>query len=435
MNVHQRLDAARTAARALRRVEHEGRQRAVASMVDALRAHREVILAANRADLEAATDLSPALRDRLRIDAARLDAVGEMMTRVALLPDPLAPAHAPVTHTESGLRVTRRRIPLGVIAVVYEARPNVTAECAALSLMSGNAVVLRGGREAARSNAALGGALHQGLERVGFAVDAVQVWADSPREDVEALLGASGRVDLVIPRGGARLMELVDRAARVPVIRHGEGVVQVYIDAHADRQKAVRIAYDAKVDRPGVCNAMETLLVHRDRVDLLGELGSLLAAAGVELRPDAACAEALAAAHVPFVSGSPDDWSTEFLDLKLSLRAVDSLDAALDHIARYGTHHTASIVTEDAEHAERFLSEVDASCVLANASTRFNDGHQLGLGAEIGISTSKMHAYGPMGLSALTAEKFVVTGDGQTRGRPVSAGPPNTSPAASAARR
>lgn len=413
------LGAAQTAARALRRVEHDARRRAVEAMARALREDRDVILAANDADLSAAPDLSAALRDRLRLDPARLDAVEAMMREVGSLPDPLTSGHAPVVHTSAGLRVTRRRIPLGVIAVVYEARPNVTAECAALALMSGNAIVLRGGHEASRSNAAIGAALHRGLEAAGLPVDAVQVWADASREDVEALLGAVGRVDLVIPRGGPRLMALVDRAARVPVIRHGAGIVQVYIDRHADSEKAVRIAYDAKVNRPGVCNAMETLLIHHKRLELLPDLGALLVGAGVELRADARSASALAAAGVPHVPASADDWDTEFLDLKLAIRTVDDLDEALDHIARHGSHHTASIVTEDASNVERFSSEVDASCVLSNASTRFNDGHQLGLGAEIGISTSKMHAYGPMGLMALTTEKFVVLGDGQTRGAPV----------------
>jgi glutamate-5-semialdehyde dehydrogenase len=419
MDVLSRLDAAQTAARALRRAEHEARRRAVESMARALDEDRDAILAANQADLNAAPDLGAALRDRLRLDAGRLDAALAMMREVGSLPDPLTAVHAPVTHTSAGLRVTRRRIPLGVIAVVYEARPNVTAECAALALMSGNAIVLRGGHEAARSNAALGAALRRGLEASGLPTDAVQVWADASRDDVETLLGATGRVDLVIPRGGPRLMALVDRLARVPVIRHGEGIVQVYIDQHADPDRAVRIAYDAKVNRPGVCNAMETLLVHQRRLDLLPELGALLVGAGVELRADERSAAALAAAGVPYTAAISADWDTEFLDLKLAIRAVDDFEAALDHIARHGSHHTASIVTEDATHAERFLAEVDASCVLANASTRFNDGQQLGLGAEIGISTSKMHAYGPMGLVALTTEKFVVLGDGQTRGAPV----------------
>lgn len=426
MDVPSRLASARGAARKLRRLSHEARRRAVEAMAAALRAARAEVLTANVADLAAAADLPSALRDRLALSEGRLDAVEAMMVEVGGLPDPLSSGHAPVHHTPSGLRVTRRRVPLGVIAVVYEARPNVTAECAALALMSGNAIVLRGGKEAARSNAAIGAALLRGLQGSGLPEDALQVWAQASHADVEALLGAVGLVDLVIPRGGARLMSLVDRAARVPVIRHGQGIVQVYVDEHADPDRAIRIAYDAKVDRPGVCNAMETLLLHRSRLDVLPDLAALLVSAGVELRADEAAAQVLGAAGVPHRAARDEDWDTEFLDLVLAIRVVDRLEDALDHIEQHGSHHSASIVTEDAATAERFSSEVDASCVLWNASTRFNDGHQLGLGAEIGISTSKMHAYGPMGLVALTTEKFVVSGDGQTRGPPIAT--PNRAP-------
>jgi len=423
MDVLARLETARTAARRLRRIGHDGRRRAVEAMADAVDEAAAAILEANAADVEQAKDLTPALRDRLLLRSERLGALTSMMRAVAAQPDPLTSSHAPVVRTEAGLRVTRRRIPLGLIAVVYEARPNVTAECAALAIASGNAIVLRGGSEAARSNAAIGQALHRGVEQAGLPVDAVQVWSDASHADVELLLGATHSVDLVIPRGGSRLMALVDRVARVPVIRHGEGIVHLYVDEYADREASIRVAYDAKVDRPGVCNAVETLLLHRARLDILEELAPLLLGAGVELRADAPSAAALRAHDLPCVDATDADWDTEYLDRVLAVRTVDNVDEALDHIERHGTHHTAAILTEDGMNAERFLAEADASCVLWNASTRFNDGGQLGLGAEIGISTSKMHWYGPMGLTALTAEKFVVLGHGNTRGAPVARPP------------
>ncbi len=418
MDVGSKLDEARTAARSLRRVAGAVRSRAVHAMADAVAQDEDAVLAANEQDMEAGKELRSSLRDRLHLGAERLETLVELMHAVADLPDPLASNH-PIQRTASGLRVSKRRIPLGVIGVVYEARPNVTAETAALAVKSGNAVVLRGGKEARATNQALGAALTRGLGASGLDTNAVQVWADVPRESVVLLLRAAGQVDLLIPRGGPNLMALVDEEARVPVVRHGEGVVHMYIDEHADAEMAVRLAYDAKVDRPGVCNALETLLIHRARLPILDGLGPRLKGAGVELRADPRSAQVLAAAQVPHVSATHTDWATEFLDLRLAIRTVDNLEAALDHIEAFGTHHTAAIVSSDAGNAERFLSEIDASCVLWNASTRFNDGPQLGLGAELGISTSKMHAYGPMDLNSLTSEKFVVFGDGHTRGPPV----------------
>jgi glutamate-5-semialdehyde dehydrogenase len=404
------LKRAKKASRELARLSGDRRDAALDAMARAIEARRDRISAANQVDLSAAADLSGALRDRLRIDDARIEAMVRAIREVRALPDPLALSRDLGTG-RAGFRVERRRIPLGVVAIVYEARPNVTAECAALTIKSGNVVILRGGKEAKSSNEAIGAAVREGLAEAGVTEDAVLGMFDSTRHEVEALLSAVGRVDLVIPRGGKSLMEMVDRHARVPVIRHGEGICHVYVHADAQAEMAERIAFNAKVQRPGVCNAMETLLVHRSRLqDVLVPLARRLIEAGVELRADEAARSVIDANPA-----TEKDWDTEFLDLVLAIRTVDGLDAALDHIAEHGTHHTASIVTEDRSAAERFLREVDASCVLWNASTRFNDGGELGLGAEMGISTSKMHAYGPMSILELTAEKIVVYGEGQIR--------------------
>lgn len=412
------LSGARRAQRALARSTPDRRTAALEAVARTLAdpTRREAILAANAEDLRLAVDLSPAMRDRLALTASRLDGVIAAVREVAAMPDPLDEERSLGTRP-NGLRVSRRRIPLGVVAVIYEARPNVTVESAALALRSGNAVVLRGGSEALRSNAALADAVRAGIAAAGLDPDAVSLITDPDRARVTELLQATGRVDLAIPRGGAALMAFVDAHARVPVIRHGAGVCHVYVDRAADLAMAETIAFNAKVQRPGVCNAMETLLVHRSVVGgLLPSLGRRLAHAGVELRADETASIVLSQAEVPWVAATQADWDTEYLGLTLAVRCVDSLDGALDHIARHGTEHSAAIVTADDEAGERFLREVTASCVLRNASTRFNDGGELGLGAEIGISTSRMHAFGPMSARELTAEKFVVRGDGQVRG-------------------
>lgn len=406
---------ARDAARALQRARGPTRDAALTAIARALRADAAAILAANERDIVRSSHLSAALVDRLRLTPERVEQVAAAIEAVRAQPDPLGARRA-VGAGPSGIRVLRQRIPLGVIAIVYEARPNVTAECAALAVKSGNAVVLRGGKEAFESNRAIAAAVRRGLVEAGLPADAVAFVEDLAHEAVVELLGAAGLVDLVIPRGGDRLMALVDQHARVPVIRHGAGICHVYVDAAADDAMAAEIAFNAKVSRPGVCNAAETLLVHVSRLEpLFSRLGPMLAAKGVELRADPASKAALARTGVSARDATPRDFDTEFLDLILAIRAVSSLDEALDHIAAHGTRHTAAIVTHDEAAAERFLAEVDASCVLWNASTRFNDGGQLGLGAEMGISTSKMHAYGPMGAAELTAEKLVVLGDGQVR--------------------
>ncbi len=415
MSVAEVLHRAKQAARTLARRGGPDRNAALEAIAVCIDAQRQEILRANAEDMAGASGLTAALQDRLRLDDARIDGIIRALREVQAQPDPLSGSR-PIGQGRSGIEVSRRRVPLGVIAIIYEARPNVTAECAALTIKSGNAVVLRGGKEAKNSNRALGEAVRAGLKASDLPVDAVQLMVESTREDVRTLLGATGQVDLVIPRGGHGLMAMVDELARVPVIRHGQGICHVYIDDSADLEMAAAVAFNSKVHRPGVCNAMETLLVHESQVDaLLAALGPKLSEAGVSLRADPAAGRALDAAQVAWAPSTPQDWHTEFLDLVLAVRTVPDLEAALDHIDAHGTHHTASIVTEHSGRAETFLQAVDASCVLWNASTRFNDGGELGLGAEMGISTSKMHAYGPMSVSELTAEKLVVLGQGQVR--------------------
>lgn len=416
MSVHDLLRRAKAASRKLRSLDSEARNRGLHEIARALKAHQAEILRANEADLAQNTELGEALKDRLRLTPERFDAMVRGVLEVAAQPDPLG-AKRDLGQGRSGIRVSKTRIPLGVIAIVYEARPNVTADCAALCVKSGNAVVLRGGKEAIQSNMAIAKAVREGLAAADLPSDAAILIESLDHEAVQNLLGATGLVDLVIPRGGEKLMQLVDALARVPVIRHGQGICQVFVDASADIAMAANIAENAKVQRPAVCNAMETLLVHEAALaPLMTELGPRLAAQGIALRADPAAKAALLQAGVEAQDAVKADWDTEFHDRILAIRTVHSLDEALDHIEAHGTHHTASIVTASEPAAARFLREVDASCVLHNASTRFNDGGELGLGAEMGISTSKMHAYGPMSATELTAEKIVVHGEGQVRG-------------------
>jgi glutamate-5-semialdehyde dehydrogenase len=311
----------------------------------------------------------------------------------------------------NGLLVGQQRIPLGVVAMIYEARPNVTVDAAALCLKSGNAVLLRGGKEAARSNLALGAIVRAAIAEAGLPADAVQIVPAGDREQMKRLVGMTGRIDLVIPRGGEGLIRFVAEHARVPVIEHYKGVCHLFVDEGADLDMALRLVENGKLQRPGVCNALECLLVHRSVAAALLPRVAELGARGLELRADA---EARAFAPGAAAAGE-DDFGREFLAPILAVKTVGSLDEALDHIARFGSRHTEVICTPSYGRAQRFLREVDASCVLVNASTRFNDGGQLGLGAEIGISTTKLHAYGPMGLESLTALKWIAYGDGQTR--------------------
>ncbi len=410
------LRAARGAQRLLARVHPSVRDAVLDALATRIDRARDRILAANAMDLARATHLSVPLRDRLMLTPARLDGVVRSVREVSAQPDPLGEERA-MGRRPNGLRVFRRRVPLGVLAVIYEARPNVTVEAAALALRSGNAVVLRGGSEALDTNVALADCVTEALRDTGLPTAAVALVTDLARERVVELLGAVGMVDLAIPRGGAELMATVDAHARVPVVRHGRGVCHVYVDASAEVSMAVEIAFNAKVQRPGVCNAMETLLVHRDiAMEYLPRVGQRLNEAGVTLRADPLARAVLQGAGVASEEAVMADWDTEFLDRVLAIACVTDIEAALEHISTHGTGHTAAIVTRDEGNAERFLSETEASCVLWNASTRFNDGGELGLGAEIGISTSRMHAFGPMGARELTAEKFVVRGDGQVRG-------------------
>jgi len=404
---------ARSAAHRLAELDTTAKDRALIACADTLAARRSIVLEANAEDLARARTAghTAAFLDRLRLDDARLDDMFAMLHEVRALPDPVGL----VTRgwrRPNGLLVEKVRIPLGVIAIVYEARPNVTIDAAALCLKSGNACVLRGGSEARASNTALVGVMQSALEASGLPTAAVQTPPTPGREAVSLLVKQVGLVDLVIPRGGEGLIRAVTEEARVPVIQHFKGVCHAFLDATADPEMTRRIVLNAKAQRPGVCNALECLLVHADAAStLLPPLAADLRAAGVELR---GCerTRALLPGATP---ATEDDWGREFLDLVIAVRLVDSLDAAIAHIRRYGSEHTELIVTRDVRNARAFVQRVTASCVIVNASTRFNDGGQLGLGAEIGISTSRLHAFGPMGLEALTTEKFVVFGDGQVR--------------------
>ncbi|MDP3278987.1 MAG: glutamate-5-semialdehyde dehydrogenase [Deltaproteobacteria bacterium] len=420
MSIRENLVLSRAASRVLATLSGPQRDAVLESIADALDANVSTILAHNAQDMARAREsgMGEAMLDRLRLDPARVHVMAESVRDVASLADPLGELREMGTRP-NGLRICKRRVPLGVLAVVYEARPNVTVECAALAIKSGNALVLRGGREALESNRALAKIVRDALAQAKAPMDAVLFIDDTSRERVAELLGATGLVDLCIPRGGASLMAMVDEHARVPVIRHGQGICHVFVDASAPREMAAAILVNAKTQRPGVCNAAETWLVHQavlqDSGDAFAFIARALCDAGVTLHCDARAHAALTASKIACVPAEPEDWDREFLSLDLAVRVVDSLDEALAHIAKHGSEHTAAIVTGDPDAGERFLREVTASCVLLNASTRFNDGGQLGLGAEIGISTSRMHAWGPMGLRELTAEKFVVYGDGHTR--------------------
>lgn len=405
--------AARAAAGRLASATTAEKDRALALLADRLVAGSDRLLAANARDLEAAdaAGLSAALRDRLRLTPERIAAMAAGVREIIALPDPIGGLDA-MRRRPNGLLVGRMRIPLGVICIIYESRPNVTVDAGALCIKSGNAPILKGGREAFHSNGALVAIMREALAEAGLPADCVQAVATSDRRVMTELIRRDGEIDLVIPRGGEGLIRYVTDHATVPVIQHYKGVCHVYVDAAADVAMACEIALNAKVQRPGTCNALETLLVHRDVAPrLIAELFPRLEAAGVELRGDARTR----ALWPQAVAATDEDWSAEYLDLVLAVRLVDDLAAAVEHIRTYGSGHTDAIVTNDYPASQRFISEVGSSCVLVNASTRFNDGFELGLGAEIGISTSRMHAFGPMGLEELTTRKFVVMGSGQVR--------------------
>ena len=404
---------AKEASRLLAQLSSEEKNRALLRMADWLERQKELLLQENKKDLDLArkAKLSSALLDRIALDPSRIAGMAKGLKEVAALPDPVREI-VRMWRRPNGLQVGKMRIPLGVIAIIYEARPNVTADAAALCLKSGNAVILRGGSEAHFSNRAIGDILQQACVETRVPRDAVQVVESKDRAMVQELLQLEDYIDLIIPRGGEELIRMVAANSRVPVIKHFKGVCHVYVDSEASLETAQRICMNAKVQRPAVCNAMETLLVHEDIAPrFLPSMIAKLQAAGVEIR---GCEETRAL--VPGVRpASEADWTTEYLDLILSVRVVKDMDAAIDHIDRYGSQHTEAIVTSNYQKAREFLDRVNSSAVLVNASTRFNDGGELGLGAEIGISTSKIHAFGPMGLEELTTTKFVVFGDGQIR--------------------
>ena len=382
-------------------------------MAEMLLEQKDFIQSENEKDLKAGRekDLSAAMLDRLALTDNVIDSMVSGLQEVIALPDPVGEVDEMIRRP-NGLMVGRMRIPLGVIGMIYESRPNVTVDAAALCLKAGNAVILRGGSEAIHSNLALAKVLQSALASENISPAAIQVIPIADREAVNVLLSLEDHVDLIIPRGGEGLIRFVSQNSRIPVLKHYKGVCHVFVDADADLDMAVNIVINGKCQRPGVCNALETLLVHQDIAStFLPLVASKLVAADVELRGCPRTKEIL-----PDIKDAvEEDWPSEFLDLILAIKVVDNLDMAMDHIAEYGSQHTEVIVTSNYANGQRFIKEVDASAVMVNASTRFSDGGQFGLGAEIGISTTKLHAYGPMGLKELTARKFIVYGDGQIR--------------------
>jgi glutamate-5-semialdehyde dehydrogenase len=408
---------ARAAARQLALAPAGQIDAALNAMAAELIAAQSGVLSANAADVATAraNGQTPALLDRLTLTPERLAKCAAGLREVAQLPHPVGGILREWTQP-NGLKLTKVRVPLGVIGFIYESRPNVTVDAAGLCLKSCNAVILRGGSEALRSNTAIAAALARGLAQAGLPARAVQLVPVTDRDTVRLLGESTGLIDLLIPRGGKGLIETVVQSARVPVIKHYDGICAVYVDAAADLAMAEQIIVNAKASRPGVCNAAETLLVHQDIAgQFLASAGRALAARGVQLRADPHACALLQQAGVPAVAATNDDYRTEFLDLILAVKVVDDCSAAIAHIGAHGSHHTDTIVTADAATAERFLAEVDSAVVLWNASTRFNDGHEFGFGAEIGISTDRLHARGPMGLEELTSYKYVVRGAGQVR--------------------
>jgi len=405
--------AARAASHAMAQATTAAKNRALAATAAALRAAESEILSANRQDLAAARQngVEPALLDRLELDAARIATMAEGVLEVAELSDPVG-AVTDLAYRPSGIQVGRMRVPLGVVGIIYEARPNVTADAAALCLKSGNAAILRGGSEAQGSNQIIARCVRAGLADAGLPSAAVQVLTTTDRAAVGIMLAQSETIDVIVPRGGKGLIERVSREARMPVIKHLDGVCHVFLDDDADADKGFRIALNAKTQRYGTCNTMETLLATpASAAGIFPRLFDAYRAHGVELR---GCAHTRRLAPDVAVA-SEDDWYAEYLGPVLAVRVVDNLDEAIAHIRRYGSQHTDAIVTENYAHARRFLAEVDSSSVMVNASTRFADGFEYGLGAEIGISTDKFHARGPVGLEGLTSQKWIVLGDGHIR--------------------
>ena len=404
---------ARDASRIIAAADTALKNTALLAIADALSDGRDKLLAANAVDMQngSANGLDAALLDRLELNAPRIDAMIEGLQQVAELPDPIGEV-TDLQDRPSGIKLGKMRVPLGVVGIIYESRPNVTIDAASLCLKSGNATILRGGSEAIQSNQAIADCISQGLSKVGLPEAVVQVVNTTDREAVGELITMTESVDVIVPRGGKSLIERISADARIPVIKHLDGNCHVYIDDHADLQKALAIALNAKTHRYGVCNAMESLLVAESVAKtVLPELAALYSEKDVELRGCEKTREIIASA----ISASEEDWSLEYLAPILSIKVVAGLDEAIEHINNYSSKHTEAIITEDQDRANRFIRQVDSSSVMVNASTRFADGFEYGLGAEIGISTDKIHARGPVGLEGLTSQKWVVYGDGQIR--------------------
>ncbi len=413
-----KAQAARKAARELRSLSTEKKNAALEAVADALARERAPILEANAQDMVAGREagLTDALLDRLMLDEERLAGIASDVRTVATLPDPVGEVIDERT-LENGMRVERRRVPLGVIGTIYESRPNITIDLSVLCLKSGNAVILRGGKEAVHSNRALSRLVRNALASAGVTADAVQFIEDTDRALVDQMIKLNEHIDLIIPRGGEGLIHYVRDNASVPAITGGIGVVHTYVDETADAHDATEIVFNAKVQRPSVCNALDTLLIHSAAAPaILPGVAAKLTSAGVEMRCDQRALSLLGPVDEGHIkAAAPGDFGKEFLSLVISVRVVDSLDEAIEHIETHGSGHTEAIVTEDASAADRFVDEVEAAVVLVNASTRFNDGGQLGLGAEVAISTNKLHARGPMGLRELTSYKWIARGSGQVR--------------------
>jgi glutamate-5-semialdehyde dehydrogenase len=410
--------AAKAAAKKLAFVSTEVKNKALLNIAEALIARKDEILAANKIDYEEAkaSGMSEAMLDRLMLSPSRLEDIAQDTRTVAALPDPVGEMFEMRT-LPNGLQISKKRVPLGVIGAIYESRPNVTIDISSLCLKSGNAVILRGGKEAINSNRALARAAQEACDQAGVPQGAIQFIESTERTLVNHMLKMKGMIDLMIPRGGAELIKLVSDNATMPVVTGGIGVCHTYVDKSAEINKAVAIAYNAKVQRPTVCNALDCILVHNQIAqDYLPAIAKEWAKAGVEMHCDKrALAILKSIPALKLVPAKDEDWGKEYLSLRAAIKVVDSLDEALEHIEKYGSGHSEAIVTEDHSAATRFLNEVDAACVYANASTRFTDGAQFGLGAEIGISTQKFHARGPMALKELTSYKWIIRGSGQVR--------------------
>lgn len=412
-SVHQIARQAVQASRKLSRVAEMEKNKALLRMADELERNSKFLLEENSKDVTGArkSGISKAMLDRLTLKQATVEQMARGLREVAALPDPVGKVVS-MWRRSNGLLVGKMRIPLGVIGIIYESRPNVTVDAAALCLKSGNAVILRGGSESIKSNLAIASVLQKVLRETAIPAEAIQVIPVTDREAVSEMLQLDEQIDLIIPRGGEDLIRAVVAQSKIPVIKHYKGVCHVFVDAHADINMAIDICMNAKTQRPGVCNALETLLVHQDIArEFLPQVASRLKKAGVVIR---GCAKTKSILK-NIEKADESDWYAEYLDLILAVKIVENMDEAIAHIEKYGSLHTESIVTNDYVNSQRFLNEVNSSTVLVNASTRFSDGFELGLGAEIGISTTKLHAFGPMGLEELTTTKFIIYGNGQVR--------------------